>query len=125
MDFRLLGAFEVSAGEVTADLGPPKQRALLAVLLLHAGEIIPTDRLIELLWGDAPPRTAGHSIQIYVSNLRKAFQALGTNAVLSTRPPGYQLDAHADSIDIRQFERRVREGTRLLRDGSPDAGPSQ
>jgi basic membrane lipoprotein Med (substrate-binding protein (PBP1-ABC) superfamily)/DNA-binding SARP family transcriptional activator len=125
VDFRLLGTLEVSAGDVTADLGPPKQRALLAALLLHAGEILPADRLIELLWGDAPPRTAGHSIQIYVSNLRKAFQALGANAVLSTRPPGYQLDAHADSIDIRQFERRVREGTRLLREGSPDAGASE
>src|SRR5262245_24800354 len=125
MDFRLLGAFEVSAGEVTADLGPPKQRALLAVLLLHAGEIIPTDRLIELLWGDSPPRTASHSIQIYVSNLRKAFEDLGANGVLSTRSPGYQLDAHADSIDVRQFEALVREGSRKLRDGNAEAGTAE
>src|SRR5262245_9162031 len=125
MDFRLLGAFEVSAGEVTADLGPPKQRALLAVLLLHAGEIIPTDQLIELLWGNSPPRTASHSIQIYVSNLRKAFEGLGENGVLSTRSPGYQLDAQADSIDVRQFEALVRDGTRKLRDGDPDAGSAE
>ena len=122
MDFRLLGALEVSAGEVAADLGPPKQRALLAILLLHAGEILPIDRLIELLWGDSPPRTANHSIQIYVSNLRKAFEGLGAKGVLSTRSPGYQLDAHADSIDIRQFEAQVREGTRKLREGDPDTG---
>ena len=122
MDFRLLGALEVSAGEVAADLGPPKQRALLAILLLHAGEILPIDRLIELLWGDSPPRTANHSIQIYVSNLRKAFEGLGANGVLSTRSPGYRLDAHADSIDVRQFEERVREGTRKLREGDPDTG---
>jgi basic membrane lipoprotein Med (substrate-binding protein (PBP1-ABC) superfamily)/DNA-binding SARP family transcriptional activator len=122
VDFRLLGALEVSAGEVTADLGPPKQRALLAILLLHAGEILPIDRLIELLWGDSPPRTANHSIQIYVSNLRKALEGLGANGVLSTRSPGYQLDAHADSIDIRQFEARVREGTHKLREGDPDTG---
>jgi basic membrane lipoprotein Med (substrate-binding protein (PBP1-ABC) superfamily)/DNA-binding SARP family transcriptional activator len=122
VDFRLLGALEVSAGEVTADLGPPKQRALLAILLLHAGEIVPIDRLVELLWGDRPPRTADHSIQIYVSNLRKAFEGLGANGVLTTRAPGYQLDAHPDSIDIRQFEARVREGTRKLREGEGDAG---
>jgi basic membrane lipoprotein Med (substrate-binding protein (PBP1-ABC) superfamily)/DNA-binding SARP family transcriptional activator len=122
MDFRLLGALEVCAGEVAADLGPPKQRALLAILLLHTGEIVPIDRLIELLWGDSPPRTADHSIQIYVSNLRKSFEGLGANGVLSTRSPGYQLDVHADSIDVRQFEAQVREGTRKLREGDPDAG---
>ena len=122
MDFRLLGALEVSAGEVAADLGPPKQRALLAILLLHAGEILPIDRLIELLWGDSPPRTANHSIQIYVSNLRKRFEELGAKGVLSTRSPGYQLDADAHSIDIRQFEARLREGTRKLREGDRDNG---
>jgi basic membrane lipoprotein Med (substrate-binding protein (PBP1-ABC) superfamily)/DNA-binding SARP family transcriptional activator len=122
MDFRLLGALEVSAGEVAADLGPPKQRALLAILLLHAGEIIPIDRLVEMLWGDSPPRTANHSIQIYVSDLRKAFGGLGANGLLSTRSPGYQLDAPADAIDIRRFEAGVREGRRKLREGDHDAG---
>jgi len=122
VDFRLLGALEVSAGEVAADLGPPKQRALLAILVLHAREIVPSDRLIELLWGDSPPRTATHSIQIYVSNLRKAFEGLGEPGLLSTRSPGYRLDASAESIDVRQFEAQVREGTRKLRDGDPDAG---
>ena len=125
MDFRLLGALEVSAGGVAADLGPPKQRALLAILVLHVGEIVPIDRLIELLWGDSPPRTANHSIQIYVSDLRKAFEALGAKGVLSTRSPGYQLNADADSIDIRQFEARVREGRRKLREGDPDTGAAE
>ena len=77
MDFRLLGALEVSANGAVADLGPPKQRALLAILLLHAGEIVPIDRLIDLLWGEHPPRTAAHSIQIYVSDLRRALESLG------------------------------------------------
>ena len=122
MDFRLLGALEVSAGEVEADLGPPKQRALLAILLLHAGEIVPIDRLIELLWLDSPPRTANHSIQIYVSNLRKTLEGLGAKGALSTRSPGYQLDADADSIDVRQFESLAREGARKLREGDPDTG---
>ena len=84
----ILGALEVSAGGVIADLGPPKQRALLAILLLHAGEIVPVDRLIDLLWGETPPRTASHSIQIYISDLRKAIESLDGKRILATRPPG-------------------------------------
>lgn len=122
MDFRLLGGLEVSANGVVAELGPPKQRALLAILLLHAGEIVPADRLIDLLWGEHPPRTAAHSIQIYVSELRKAIEALGGKRILLTRPPGYQLDADPATIDARQFERQVEEGTRKLREGDPAGG---
>jgi len=125
MDFRLLGALEVSANGVVAELGPPKQRALLAILLLHAGEIVPADRLIDLLWGEHPPRTAAHSIQIYVSELRKAIEALGGKRLLTTRPPGYQLEADPATIDARQFERQVEEGTRKLREGDPAAGAGE
>ena len=117
MDFRLLGALEVSANGAVADLGPPKQRALLAILLLHAGQIVPIDRLIDLLWGESAPRTAAHSIQIYVSDLRKALESLGGRQVLATRPPGYQLDTDPETIDARRFERLVQEGTRKLREG--------
>ena len=60
MDFRILGALEAVADGATADLGPPKQRALLAILLLHVGEIVSVDRLIESLWPEHPPRTAAH-----------------------------------------------------------------
>jgi basic membrane lipoprotein Med (substrate-binding protein (PBP1-ABC) superfamily)/DNA-binding SARP family transcriptional activator len=122
MDFRILGALEVSAHGAVAELGPPKQRALLAILLLHAGEIVPIDRLIDLLWGENPPRTAGHSIQIYISDLRKAIESLDGRRILATRPPGYQLDADPASIDGRQFERLVEEGTRRLRAGDREGG---
>jgi basic membrane lipoprotein Med (substrate-binding protein (PBP1-ABC) superfamily)/DNA-binding SARP family transcriptional activator len=123
LDFRLLGALEVSANGAVADLGPPKQRALLAILLLHAGEIVPIDRLIDLLWGEQPPRTAAHSIQIYVSDLRRALESLGgARQVLATRAPGYQFDTDPETIDARRFERLVEEGTRQLRDGDPDGG---
>ena len=70
MKFRILGSLEAGADGVVAELGAPKQRALLAILIMHAGEIVSTDRLIDLLWGDRPPRSALHSIQIYVSELR-------------------------------------------------------
>jgi basic membrane lipoprotein Med (substrate-binding protein (PBP1-ABC) superfamily)/DNA-binding SARP family transcriptional activator len=123
LDFRLLGALEVSANGAVADLGPPKQRALLAILLLHAGEIVPIDRLIDLLWGEQPPRTAAHSIQIYVSDLRRALESLsGARQVLATRAPGYQLDTDPEAIDARRFERLVEAGTRQLREGDPDGG---
>ena len=122
IDFRLLGALEVSANGNAADLGPPKQRALLAILLLHAGEIVPVDRLIDLLWGESAPRTAAHSIQIYISDLRKALESLGGREVLATRPPGYRLDTDPETIDARRFERLVQEGTRELREGDPAGG---
>jgi basic membrane lipoprotein Med (substrate-binding protein (PBP1-ABC) superfamily)/DNA-binding SARP family transcriptional activator len=122
MDFRILGALEVSAGGAVAELGPPKQRALLAILLLHAGQIVPIDRLIDLLWGENPPRTASHSIQIYISDLRKAIETPEGRRILATRPPGYQLDADPTSIDAREFERLVEEGSRKLRSGDRAGG---
>ncbi|HSJ50555.1 MAG TPA: BTAD domain-containing putative transcriptional regulator, partial [Actinomycetota bacterium] len=122
MDYRILGSLEVASNETTAELGPPKQRALLAILLLHANEIVPTERLIGLLWGDRPPRTAPHSIQIYVSELRKAIEPLAGGPVIVTRPPGYRLKADPESIDARRFERLVSEGARALKEGDPAAG---
>jgi basic membrane lipoprotein Med (substrate-binding protein (PBP1-ABC) superfamily)/DNA-binding SARP family transcriptional activator/class 3 adenylate cyclase len=101
------------------ELGPPKQRAVLAILLMHVGEIVPNERLIELVWGEHPPRTAGHSIQIYTSELRKTLEPAAGRRVIITRPPGYLLEAHPDSIDARQFERLVAEGATSLGAGDP------
>ena len=122
MDFRILGALEASADGAVANLGPPKQRALLAILLLHAGEIVPIDRLIDQLWGENPPRTAGHSIQIYISELRKAIEPLAGCAAITTRPPGYVLEADPESIDASRFTRLVADGLRRLGAGEPGGG---
>jgi DNA-binding SARP family transcriptional activator len=121
MQFRLLGALEAVSGGAVVDLGPPKQRAVLAILLLHVGEIVAVDRLIDLLWGDDPPRTAAHSIQIYVSDLRKSLEAVAGNRLILTRPPGYQLDTPPETVDAKQFERLVREGSEQLNAGKRDA----
>jgi basic membrane lipoprotein Med (substrate-binding protein (PBP1-ABC) superfamily)/DNA-binding SARP family transcriptional activator len=113
----------VGNGRVAA-LGPPKQRAVLAILLTRIGEVVPVERLIELLWGEAAPRTADHSIQIYISDLRRAFEPLGGADRLVTRQPGYVLEVDPDSVDAWMFERLVREGMRLLEGGDQDAGRS-
>ena len=73
MDFRILGPIEVWSEGLQVRLGGVKQRALLAVLLLHRNEVVSVDRLIDELWGDRPPATAVKTVQVHVSQLRKAL----------------------------------------------------
>jgi len=73
MQFRLLGPVEVVDEGRPLVLGSAKQRALLAILLLHANEVVSRDRLIDELWGEQPPASAPHSLEVYVSRLRKAL----------------------------------------------------
>ena len=101
VEFRLLGPLEAAAAGEALPLGGPKQRALLALLLIHANEVVSVDTLIEELWGESPPRTAPAYIQNCVSRLRKA---LGPE-LLETRPPGYVLKVDPQTIDARRFER--------------------
>ena len=82
---------------------------------------MPIDRLIELLWGEEPPRTAGHSIQIYVSELRKALEPLAGTRLIQRRPPGYQLDTPAESVDANRFEALVRQGSAQIAEGEREA----
>ncbi|MGE5460187.1 MAG: BTAD domain-containing putative transcriptional regulator, partial [Solirubrobacterales bacterium] len=119
MEFRILGPLEVVRDGSSVALGPGKQRAVLAVLVLHAGEIVATDRLIEEVWGEHPPRTAAHSIQIYVSDLRKALEPEGRSAVIETRSPGYQLRTEPEAVDARRFERLVAEARDHAEHGDP------
>ncbi len=122
MQFRILGTLEAGTGDARAELGPPKQRAVLAILLLHVGQVVPADRLIDLLWGESPPRTALHSVQIYVSELRKALEPLAGDRLIVTRPPGYELEVDPDAVDAGQFERLIEDGTRRIEAGARDEG---
>ena len=108
MEFRLLGPLEVSERERLVALGGLKQRSLLAILLLHANELVSTDRLHAELWGDAAPVTAAKSIQVYVSRLRKE---LGADR-LTTRAPGYVLHVDASEFDVARFQRLREEARR-------------
>jgi DNA-binding SARP family transcriptional activator len=102
-DFRILGPLEVVGDDGAIALGGQKQRALLGLLLVRVGEVVATDRLVDQLWGEHPPRTATTSLQNLVSQLRKL---LGPSTLV-TRPPGYVLSIDADSLDLGRFERLV------------------
>jgi DNA-binding SARP family transcriptional activator len=101
--FRILGPLEVVEGERLLALGGPRQRALLAILLLRVNEVVSTDRLADQLWGETPPPSAAKAIQVYVSKLRKQ---LGENRLV-TRAPGYVLLADSSELDLGRFEQLV------------------
>jgi len=88
------------------------------VLLLNANETVPTERLIELLWGERAPRTAPHSIQMYVSELRKTLATVAAAPKIITRSPGYRLEVEPDDVDALRFERLLRDGSSALRTGA-------
>src|SRR5436190_17183269 len=112
MEFRILGPLEVVESGRKIELGRRRLRALLAFLLLHANEPISSDRLIDEVWGPDPPKTAGASLQNYVSRLRKA---IGADAVVS-QPPGYVLRVDPERFDLARFKRLSAEGR-----GAPEA----
>src|SRR5919198_4218425 len=96
VEFVVLGPVEVRRDGRELPLGGPKQRALLAVLLLNANEVVSRDRLIDALWGDEPPDTARNTIQVYVSQLRKLLPP----DTLGTAPPGYKLVVDPAAVDL-------------------------
>lgn len=121
MEFRILGPLEVRREGQSLVLGGPKQRALLAILLLHANEVVSSDRLIDLLWGENPPGSAAKVLQVYVSQLRKILEpdTGGEHGVLVTTPPGYVLRTERDAFDLHRFEDLVTAARRALSDGAP------
>ena len=88
----------------------------MAVLLTRAGETVPSDVLIEGLWGGRGPPSAAKLLQVYVSQLRKA---LPTPARIETRTAGYTLELREGSLDAERFERMLDEGRAVIREGNP------
>ena len=113
MEFQILGPLEVRHEGTQVALGAAKQRALLAILLVHANELVSSDRLIEELWPQ-PPETAANTLQVYVGKLRKALEPERTRGapgeLLLTRAPGYMLRVEPDELDADRFERLLSEG---------------
>jgi DNA-binding SARP family transcriptional activator len=123
MEFRILGPVEVFDDGRAIALGPSKQRALLAILLLHMNEVVSRDRLIEDLWGERAPETAATALHGYVSQLRKALeQGVGAERQpLVTRAPGYLLELEPTQVDLRRFELLTHRGKRELSAGEAEA----
>jgi DNA-binding SARP family transcriptional activator len=127
IDFRVLGPLEALAGRRELALGGTKQRALLALLLLHANETLSTDRLIDELWGERPPATAAKTVQVYISRLRKALAGAegdGSAGAVATREHGYELELDPECLDAHRFERLVAEGSSELAAGHPERAAS-
>src|SRR5690349_6421888 len=113
MEFRILGPLEVEEDGRLLPMGGTRQRALLTLLLLHANEVVPRDRLIDELWGGSPPETGRTALQVHVSQLRKLLDpgaTRGEKELLVTRAPGYVLRVERDRVDLGRFEELVGAG---------------
>jgi YVTN family beta-propeller protein len=117
IEFHVLGPLEVVEQDRPLALGSPQQRALLAVLLVHRGEPVSSDRLIDALWGERAPASAAKIVQGYVSNLRKV---LG-EGLLVTRGRAYLLQTELGQTDLDRFESLVAEGRRALQEGDAES----
>ena len=123
MEFRILGPLEVTDQGHELPLAGSKQRALLAILLLHANEVVSSDRLIDELWGEQPPPSAAKSLQAHVSRLRQSLHGVGgtsPDSVIVTRGRGYLIRVGPHQLDRADFESLLEEGTNALADGSPE-----
>ena len=117
MDFRILGPVEARAQSRPLAVAGGRQRALLALLLLRAGEPVSRDRLIADLWGERPPDGAVKTVQAVVSRLRRALG--GEASRLITGAGGYRLRVEPDELDLARFERLCEDGRRALVAGRP------
>ena len=110
MEFRILGPLEVVEHGRVLRLGGARQRALLALLLTRANEVVSADRLIDELWGAQTPASAANALQYHVSQLRKA---LAPHEAIVTREPGYLIRVGPDELDLLRFELLVEESQRM------------
>jgi DNA-binding SARP family transcriptional activator len=122
MEFRILGPLEVRSNGQSLPLGGPKQRAVLALLLLGANRVVSRDRLIAELWPDAPGRDSEHALTLQIPRLRRALSAAGDgNQRVVTRAPGYVLRVERDELDLDRYERLVAAGRTALKAGDAES----
>ena len=129
MEFRILGPLEVVDGGRVVDVGGVRQRALLAILLTRANQVVPRDNLVDALFGEEPREAAANLVQVYVSRLRKGLEPererRSGGSVVVTRAPGYLIRAGPEELDLLRFERLVEEGRRALAGGEAETAAAR
>ena len=108
MQVRLLGPVDVIADGVSQPVNGLRRKAVLAVLALHSGVVVSSDRLAEVVWGGEPPATSLNTVQRHVSYLRKV---LDSREAIVARPPGYLLDPLRAGTDVAAAERLIEAGS--------------
>ncbi len=117
VDFGILGPILVRSGRVDARIPAGKQRAVLATLLVRSDEVVSSTSIIDGVWGESPPASAGHLVQVYVSQLRRALQEIGLEGRLLTVPNGYRLRVEMGELDVLEFEHLAERGSGELAAG--------
>jgi DNA-binding SARP family transcriptional activator len=117
-EFRILGPVHAVRDGLELEVGGPKRHALLALLLVAAGRVIPAERLAEELWGGRPPPRAAGTLRAHVSRLRTVLRP---DAVLLARGGGYALTAEPEQLDAARFERLAVAGRESLEAGAAAA----
>ena len=119
LEFRILGPLEVRVDATLRRVSGRRQRALLALLLCNANQVVGRDRLVDALLGDQPIESAERMLRVQVSRLRKALAADGDSPRITARPPGYVLRVEPGELDLHEFERLLSEGRSALERGDP------
>ena len=121
MEFRVLGPIELWSAGRQRDLGPARERCVLAILLLTPRTIVPAETLIDRLWDTRPPAKARESLSAYLARLRASLrQAVGDSVQLAGRARGYMLDVDPEAVDLHQFRRLRRRADTLAASGDHD-----
>ncbi|MGR7026194.1 FxSxx-COOH system tetratricopeptide repeat protein [Geodermatophilus sp. URMC 62] len=115
---RLLGPLQVECGGREVWIGAAKERLILVLLALNGQRVVSTERLIDVLWGEDPPESAGASLRVLISRLRKGLAAAGCDDMIATRTPGYVLVSDNVDVDVDRFEALAARGNRQLSAGS-------
>jgi DNA-binding NarL/FixJ family response regulator/DNA-binding SARP family transcriptional activator len=124
VEYRLLGPLEVLDQQGPIALGRAKERLVLAVLLLHANEVVSRDRLIDELWGESPPPTAKKAVNVYISQLRKALARDGVDPI-QTVAGGYRVSVEADRLDATRAQELLASARTSAAAGDPDIAAEQ
>jgi DNA-binding SARP family transcriptional activator len=118
VEFRVLGPVEVVDGRRAVDLGGPRERTLLARLVLSANRTVSADLLAEDLWSGRPPPHSGATLRVYIARLRRALGSAAS--ALVTQSPGYRLDIASGDIDAERFLILAERGRAELAAGRPE-----